>query len=83
MNEGRKSYHDRFDCLKVAYEKPGRKHIDAIEEILSRCRFYILNFESWSIVDTTLTKLFEVLEYYESCTHVNLSNIRSICIQDF
>jgi protein phosphatase 1 regulatory subunit 37 len=83
MDDGRKSFYDRLDCLKLVNEKLDLKHIDAIEEILSRCRFHTLDFDSSSIDDTALTQLLDVIEYYESCTHINLSNIRSIGMQGY
>ena len=78
MDDGRKSFLDRLDCLKIVNEKIDLKHIDGIEEILSRCRFHTIDLESTFIDDAALTQLFEVIEYYESCTHLNLSNNRSL-----
>ncbi|CAF4331205.1 unnamed protein product, partial [Rotaria socialis] len=83
MDDGRNSYCDRLDCLKVVNEKLELKHIDTIEEILSCCRFHTLDFESTSIDDATLEQLFDVLEYYEACTHINLSHNRSIGFQGY
>jgi hypothetical protein len=83
MDDGRKSFQDRLDCLKIVNEKIDLKHIDALEEILSRCRFHTLDFESSSIDDTALTQLFDVIEYYEACTHINLSNNRSLGLQGY
>ncbi|CAM4757092.1 unnamed protein product [Rotaria magnacalcarata] len=83
MDDGRNSYCDRLDCLKVVNEKLELKHIDTIEEILSRCRFHTLDFESTFIDDATLGQLFDVLEYYEACTHINLSHNRSIGFQGY
>ncbi|CAF3374216.1 unnamed protein product [Rotaria sp. Silwood1] len=83
MDDGRKSYYDRLDCLKIVNEKIDLKQIDAIEEVLSRCRFHTLDFESSSIDDSALAQLFDVIEYYESCTHINLSNVRPIGLQGY
>ena len=83
MDDGRKSFVDRLDCLKIANEKIDLKNVDAIEEILSRCRFHTLSFESSVIDDAALTQLFEVIEYYESCTHIILSNHRAIGVQGY
>jgi protein phosphatase 1 regulatory subunit 37 len=83
MDDGRKTFHDRLDCLKIVNEKIDIKQVDAIEEILSRCRFHTLDFESSIIDDLALTQLFDVIEYYESCTHINLSNNRSISFQGY
>jgi protein phosphatase 1 regulatory subunit 37 len=83
MDDGRKTFQDRLDCLKIINEKLDLKHIDAIEEILSRCRFHTLDFESTTIDDLALSQLFDVIEYYESCTHINLSNHRSIGFQGY
>jgi hypothetical protein len=83
MDDGRKSFCDRLDCLKMVNEKIDLKHIDAIEEILSRCRFHTLDFEASHFEESALTQLFDVIEYYESCTHLNLSNNRSIGFQGY
>jgi protein phosphatase 1 regulatory subunit 37 len=69
--------------LKIINEKIDLKHIDALEEIFSRCRFHTLDFESSTIDDSALSELFDVIEYYESCTHMNLSNHRSIGFQGY
>lgn len=83
MDDGRKSFNDRLNCLKISNERLDVKHIDAIEEILSRCRFHTLDLESSFSDDLTLVQLFDVIEYYESCTHLNLSNNRSINAQGY
>ncbi|CAF0963913.1 unnamed protein product [Adineta steineri] len=83
IDDKRKSFFDRLDCLKVVNERLDLKHLDAIEEILSRCRFYLLDFDSSFTDDTTLTQFFDIIEYYESCTHLNLSNNRSINFQGY
>jgi protein phosphatase 1 regulatory subunit 37 len=83
MDDGRKSFYDRLDCLKIVNEKIDLKHVDALEEILSRCRFHTLDLESSIIDDSTLNQLFDVIEYYESCTHLMLSNNRSIGYQGY
>ena len=83
MDDGRKSFQDRLDCLRIVNEKFDLKHLDATEEILSRCRFHTLDFDSSVIDDATLSQLFDILEYYESCTHINLSNHRSMGFQGY
>lgn len=83
MDDNRKSFNDRLNCLKIVNERLDIKHIDAIEEILSRCRFHTLDLESSFSDDATLVQLFDVIEYYESCTHLNLSNNRSINAQGY
>ncbi|UJR30702.1 hypothetical protein I4U23_018222 [Adineta vaga] len=83
MDDRRKSFHDRLECLKIINERLDLKHIDAIEEILSRCRFYLLDVDSSFSDDSTLVQFFDVIEYYESCTHLNLSNNRSINFQGY
>ncbi|CAF3471426.1 unnamed protein product [Rotaria socialis] len=83
MDDNRKSFSDRLHCLKIANERLDIKHIDAIEEVLSRCRFHTLDFESSFSDDSTLVQFFDIIEYYESCTHLNLSNNRSISVQGY
>lgn len=83
MDDGRKSYKDRLDCLRIVHEKVDIKYVEALEEILSRCRFHTLDFDSTSIDESALGQLFDVIEYYESCTHINLSGCRSITFQGY
>lgn len=78
MDDGRKSFYDRIDRLRIVNEKIDIRHVDALEEIFSRCRFHTLDLESTSIEDSAMSQLFDVLEYYESCTHLILSNNRSL-----
>ncbi|CAF3944179.1 unnamed protein product, partial [Rotaria sp. Silwood2] len=83
LDDNRKSFNDRLNYLKITNERLDIKHIDAIEEILSRCRFHTLDLESSFTDDITLVQLFDVIEYYESCIHLNLSNNRSINVQGY
>ncbi|CAF3576042.1 unnamed protein product [Rotaria sp. Silwood1] len=83
LDDNRKSFNDRLNCLKIANERLDIKHVDAIEEILSRCRFHTLDLESSFTDDLTLAQLFDVIEYYESCIHLNLSNNRSMSVQGY
>jgi protein phosphatase 1 regulatory subunit 37 len=83
IDDNRKSFTDRLDCLRIINERLDIKHIDAIEEILSRCRFHTLDLDSSFSDDLALVQLFDVIEYYETCTHLNLSNNRSIGVQGY
>ena len=83
MDDGRKSFYDRIDRLRIVNEKIDLRHIDALEEIFSRCRFHTLDLESATIEDGALGQLFDVLEYYESCTHLILSNNRVFNYQSY
>ena len=83
MDDTRRVFDDRLSCLNIIHEKLDSKQMDAIEEILSRCRFYRLDFDSSIYDDLTLIQFFDVIEYYESCTHLNLSNHRSISAQGY
>ena len=83
MEDDRRSYDDRLESLSITNEKLDVKQMDAIEEILSRCRFQRLNLDSSIYDDSTLIQFFDVIEYYESCTHLNLSNHRSMGPQGY
>lgn len=83
MDDGRKTFFDRLDCLKIINEKLDIKHIDAMEEIFSRCRFHTLDFDSTTFDDQAFGQLFDIIEYYESCTHINLSNNRSFSFYSY
>ena len=83
MEDFRRSYDDRLACLKLSNEKLDMKQMDAIEEILSRARFHTLDLESTVYDDSILIQLLDVIEYYETCTHLNLSNHRAIGTQAY
>jgi protein phosphatase 1 regulatory subunit 37 len=83
IDDNRRTFDDRLACLKIVYEKLDVKQMDAIEEILSRCRFHRLDLDSSIYDDSTLIQFFDIIEYYESCTHLNLSNHRSINAQGY
>lgn len=83
IDDFRRSYDDRLLTLKLRNEKIDIKQMDAIEEVLSRSRFHQIDLESAVFDDATLIQLIDVIEYYESCTHLNLSNHRSIGPQGY
>lgn len=83
MDDTRRTFDDRLNSLNIVHEKLDTKQMDAIEEIFSRCRFHRLDLDSSIYDDTTLIQFFDVIEYYESCTHLNLSNHRSISPQGY
>ena len=83
MDDGRKTFADRLDCLKIVNEKLDMKQIEALEEILSRCRFHTIDFDSSNLDESAFIQLFDILEYYESCTHINFSNNRTINYQGY
>ncbi|CAF0852428.1 unnamed protein product [Didymodactylos carnosus] len=83
IKDERQTFYDRIERLSIINEKFGVSHLDAFEEIFSRVQFHTLEFESSLYEDTLIASLFDIIEYYESCIHLNLSGNRSMNSQSY
>ncbi|CAF1226215.1 unnamed protein product [Didymodactylos carnosus] len=83
INDERQTFHDRIARLSIINEKLNTAHLNALEEILARVQFYTLEFESSLYEDSLISSLFDIIEYYESCIHLNLSANRSMSLQGY
>uniref|UniRef100_A0A663FH58 Protein phosphatase 1 regulatory subunit 37 n=1 Tax=Aquila chrysaetos chrysaetos TaxID=223781 RepID=A0A663FH58_AQUCH len=63
----------RIDCLDLKGEKLDYKACEALEEIFKRVQFKIVNLEQTSLDEDGASALFDMIEYYESATHLNIS----------
>ncbi|NXY17303.1 PPR37 phosphatase, partial [Atrichornis clamosus] len=63
----------RIDCLDLKGEKLDYKACEAMEEIFKRLQFKILDLEQTSLDEDGASALFDMIEYYESATHLNIS----------
>lgn len=61
---------DDFSLRKEALEK---MHCEPLEEILKRIQFRQIDLESSGLTDESAETLFDMIEYYESAKHVNIS----------
>ncbi|XP_078517043.1 protein phosphatase 1 regulatory subunit 37 [Lissotriton helveticus] len=63
----------RVDCLDLKGEKLDYKACEALEEIFKRVQFKILDLEQTNLDEDGASALFDMIEYYESATHLNIS----------
>ncbi|CAH0384748.1 unnamed protein product [Bemisia tabaci] len=65
---------DRNEILDLKGSYLTVAHCEALEEIFKRVQFVVLNVGSTCLDDEAATSLFDMLEYYESATHLVLSD---------
>ncbi|NXV83860.1 PPR37 phosphatase, partial [Atlantisia rogersi] len=63
----------RIDCLDLKGEKLDSKACEALEEVFKRVQFKIVDLEQTSLDEDGASALFDMIEYYESATHLNIS----------
>ncbi|XP_063168597.1 protein phosphatase 1 regulatory subunit 37 [Candoia aspera] len=63
----------RIECLDLKGEKLDYKACEALEEIFKRLQFKIVDLEQTSLDEDGASALFDMIEYYESATHLNIS----------
>uniref|UniRef100_A0AAY4C7S1 Protein phosphatase 1 regulatory subunit 37 n=1 Tax=Denticeps clupeoides TaxID=299321 RepID=A0AAY4C7S1_9TELE len=63
----------RNECLDLKGEKLDYKACEALEEILKRVQFKLVDLEQTSLDEDGASALFDMIEYYESATHLNIS----------
>ncbi|KAM6307759.1 protein phosphatase 1 regulatory subunit 37 [Podargus strigoides] len=68
----------RIDCLDLKGEKLDYKACEALEEIFKRVQFKLVDLEQTSLDEDGASALFDMIEYYESATHLNISSNKHI-----
>ncbi|NXG09380.1 PPR37 phosphatase, partial [Sakesphorus luctuosus] len=63
----------RIDCLDLKGERLDYKACEALEEIFKRLQFKLVDLEQTSLDEDGASALFDMIEYYESATHLNIS----------
>ncbi|XP_055991486.1 protein phosphatase 1 regulatory subunit 37 [Sorex fumeus] len=63
----------RIDCLDLKGEKLDYKTCEALEEVFKRLQFRVVDLEQTSLDEDGASALFDMIEYYESATHLNIS----------
>ena len=71
----------RNECLDLKGEKLAAVTCETLEEVLKRVQFKIINLEGTSLDDEGSVALFDMVEYYESATHLNISSNNSIGVR--
>ncbi|XP_032533178.1 protein phosphatase 1 regulatory subunit 37 [Chiroxiphia lanceolata] len=63
----------RIDCLDLKGEKLDYRACEALEEVFKRLQFKLVDLEQTSLDEDGASALFDMIEYYESATHLNIS----------
>ncbi|KAJ6663756.1 hypothetical protein lerEdw1_009835 [Lerista edwardsae] len=63
----------RIDCLDLKGEKLDYKACESLEEVFKRLQFKIVDLEQTNLDEDGASALFDMIEYYESATHLNIS----------
>uniref|UniRef100_A0A8D2DMN2 Protein phosphatase 1 regulatory subunit 37 n=1 Tax=Sciurus vulgaris TaxID=55149 RepID=A0A8D2DMN2_SCIVU len=68
-----KDLEHRIDCLDLKGEKLDYKTCEALEEVFKRLQFKVVDLEQTNLDEDGASALFDMIEYYESATHLNIS----------
>nr|AAI41793.1 Si:ch211-234g24.1 protein [Danio rerio] len=68
----------RNECLDLKGEKLDYKSCESLEEIFKRVQFKLVDLEQTNLDEDGASALFDMIEYYESATHLNISNNKHI-----
>ncbi|KAJ8280184.1 hypothetical protein GJAV_G00051550 [Gymnothorax javanicus] len=68
-----KELNQRSECLDLKGEKLDYKACEALEEIFKRVQFKVVDLEQTNLDEDGASALFDMIEYYESATHLNIS----------
>lgn len=68
----------RNECLDLKGEILSSRHCETLEEVLKRLQFKNINLEATALDDESSVALFDMVEYYESATHLNISCNKNI-----
>ncbi|XP_076032856.1 uncharacterized protein LOC143020367 [Oratosquilla oratoria] len=71
----------RVECLSLKGHRLDISQCEGLEEILRRVQFKSLDLESCSLDDDTAIPLFDMIEYYDTATHLNISGNFKISIR--
>ncbi|XP_073706570.1 protein phosphatase 1 regulatory subunit 37 [Garra rufa] len=68
----------RNECLELKGEKLDYKSCESLEEIFKRVQFKVVDLEQTNLDEDGASSLFDMIEYYESATHLNISSNKHI-----
>ncbi|XP_059505397.1 protein phosphatase 1 regulatory subunit 37 [Stegostoma tigrinum] len=70
--------HHRIKCLYLKGEKLDYERCEALEEIFKRIQFKLINLEWVKLDENGASALFDIMEYYDSAVHLNISFTKHI-----
>lgn len=79
-----KSLNERTEVLNLNHHALSHDSCEALEELFKRLKYRSIDLTSCSLDDVSATSLFDMIEYYEACNDLNISentNIKNRGIQ--
>lgn len=74
-------YAVRNECLDLKGHTLCSMQCETLEEVLKRVQFKNINLEATSLDDESAVALFDMVEYYESAVHLNISGNENIGVR--
>lgn len=71
----------RNDCFDLRGAPLAALACESLEEVLKRVQFRNINLEFTALDDEGSVALFDMIEYYESATHLNISGNKDIAVR--
>lgn len=71
---------DRSEVLSLRQQALTHESCEALEELFKRIKYKTIDVTSCNLDDSSATSLFDMIEYYEACNELNISenpNIKS------
>lgn len=63
----------RTEVLNLRYETLSHESCEALEELFKRVKYKAIDLTSCSLDDVSATAIFDMIEYYEACNDLNIS----------
>lgn len=70
----------RTEVLNLRHETLSHESCEALEELFKRVKYKAIDLTSCSLDDVSASAIFDMIEYYEACNELNISeniNIKS------
>lgn len=68
----------RTEALDLKHETLSHESCEALEELFKRVKYRSIDLTSCSLDDVSATALFDMIEYYEACNELNISENSNI-----
>lgn len=68
----------RCDVLNLKHETLSHESCEALEELFKRVKYRSIDLTSCSLDDVSATAIFDMIEYYEACNELNISENSNI-----
>lgn len=69
---------NRTEVLNLRHETLSHESCEALEELFKRLKYRAIDLTSCSLDDVSATAIFDMIEYYEACNELNISENTNI-----